>query len=510
MPEVNKPAPEKKKTTMLYSFASSLRGRGRSHKATSTGIVPGTEKMGQHTEHTKKKKVLLVVLIILLVAGLVAGGYYLFVHKKSTGTNSSSGSTVAPSSETAASLWPKSDQPWPMFHGNYNHSGFANVSGPETGNLKWKYQVGGSTGIGPNSIAIAKDGTVFVAGNNKITALNANGSVKWVKDYSSPQGPGLSADGATLYFDSGSSLIAASSADGTKKWEFKAGADVVFGPTIGPDNIIYQGSWDKYFYAINSDGSLKWKYLTKGAISYPASIDKNSNIYLGGGDAHYGPDSNIYAFDKTGKLLWIYDTKMLRVGSPAIGYDGLLYFPASPVLFALDTEGKLVWKKGPNATTSQTGTTAPTNACAPPPAPCGNSVSGNTPPASNSGSTNEDEIAGIITPAITPDEVIYIGNPQGKIFAVNAKTQETKWTYQTGKNPGQGVDYGLTSFVMVDKNGTSYFGSVDHKFYAIGKDGKLKWAYETAGIIMEAAPAIGADGTIYFASEDGYIYAVGK
>jgi len=302
---------------------------------------------------------------------------------------------------------------------------------------------------------------------------------------------------------------------------------MVFGPTIGPDGTIYQGSWDKNFYAINQvDGTQKWKYETKGTISYPPSIDKNGNIYLGGGDAHFGPDGNIYAFDKNGKLLWTYDTKTLRVGSPAVGYDGMLYFPASPVLFVLNTEGKLAWKKGPDisAMAQGSGQKAP---CAPPPAKCDGAINAPDAPKSASGSSGSDpsgasdasnaanagkeDIAGIITPAITPDGTIYIGTSQGKVYAIDSKTQQTKWEYQTGKNPEQkGVDYGLPSFVMADKDGTSYFGSVDYKFYALDKDGKVKWTYETGGKIMEAAPAIDADGTIYFTSEDGYVYAIGE
>lgn len=464
--------------------------------------------MNELNQQPRKNFVLIIVLTVLVIVVLAGGGYYFFKSKNNTSTKNSSS---APTSNTGvtATLWPLSDQPWPMFHGNYNHSGYADVNGSETNQLKWKYQVGGSVGNGPNSVIVSKDGTVFVAGNSKITALNSDGTLKWAKDYLGPQGPGLSADGQTLYFDSNSALVASSTLDGSKKWEFKAGNEMVFGPTIGPDGVIYQGSWDKYFYAINPDGTLKWKYLTKGTISYPSSIDKNGNIYLGGGDAHFGPDGNIYAFDKDGKLLWTYDTKMLRVGSPAIGYDGLLYFPAAPILFVLNTKGELVWKKGPditaNAATAQGGNqTAP---CAPPPAPCSNAI--NAP--DNDSATGREDIAGIITPAFTPDGMIYIGTAQGKIFAIDSKTQETKWTYQTGKNPEQkGVDYGLPSFVMADKAGTSYFGSVDYKFYAIDKDGKVKWTYETGGKITEASPAIGADGTIYFTSEDGYIYAIGK
>ncbi|MFA6423149.1 MAG: PQQ-binding-like beta-propeller repeat protein [Patescibacteria group bacterium] len=479
----------------------------------------------------KKKLVIFIVILILIIAGIVVSGYCLYcsITKTSTNFDTSSISSI----DEMASSWPKSDSPWPMFHGNYNHTGFVNVSGPATNQLKWKYLIGATAGNFPNSVIVAKDGIIFVAGNNKITALNTDGSLRWVKDYNSTQGPSLSADGKTLYFVSMSSIIATSSLDGSKIWEFKADGNMVFGPTIGPDGVIYQGSWDKYFYAINPDGTLKWKYLTKGTISYPSSIDKNGNIYLGGGDAHFGPDGNIYAFDKDGKLLWTYDTKMLRVGSPAIGYDGLLYFPASPDLFVLNVKGELVWKKGPEAvvtaapeseasnvtpvgTTSEPQSGAPATDCPPPPAPCGNVPSEADGGAQGGPSGMEIEagvevIAGIISPALTPEGLIYIGNPQGKLMAIDSKTQEIKWSYQTGKNPDpKGIDFGLPSFIITDKDGTAYLGAFDHKFYAISKDGKEKWSYETGDKITEAAPAIGADGTIYFTSEDGYVYAIGK
>jgi outer membrane protein assembly factor BamB len=202
-------------------------------------------------------------------------------------------------------------------------------------------------------------------------------------------------------------------------------------------------------------------------------------------------------------------------------------------LFVLNIKGELVWKKGPEAVVtavpeSETPNTTPagtasepqsgtsTTDCPPPPAPCGNVPSGADGGAQGGPSGMEIEagaevIAGIITPALTPDGLIYIGNPQGKLMAIDSKTQEIKWSYQTGKNPDpKGIDFGLPSFIITDKDGTAYLGAFDHKFYAISKDGKVKWSYETGDKITEASPAIGADGTIYFTSEDGYVYAIGE
>jgi outer membrane protein assembly factor BamB len=122
----------------------------------------------------------------------------------------------------------------------------------------------------------------------------------------------------------------------------------------------------------------------------------------------------------------------------------------------------------------------------------------------------KDEIAGIITPAISSDGTIYIGNAQGILSAIDPKTQEVKWTYQTGVDPKQPGFYGLPSFPLVDKEGTVYIGSVDGKMYAVSKEGKLLWKYQTGNRISESSPAFGSDGTLYFTSMDGYLYAIGN
>src|SRR5574340_858584 len=48
-----------------------------------------------------------------------------------------------------------------------------------------------------------------------------------------------------------------------------------------------------------------------------------------------------------------------------------------------------------------------------------------------------------------------------------------KWAFQT-----QGA---ITSSPAIGKDGTIYFGSKDKKLYALTRDGKLKWAFETQG-----------------------------
>jgi outer membrane protein assembly factor BamB len=468
------------------------------------------------------KKILLIlgILVILTVAGYFVWQIVNFKNQPPA------------SSEIAKKEQPVSKHPWPQFHGSYFHTGYAEVKGPQKATLKWKFQLGRMEGGDPNSVVVSSDGTIYVAGAQEIFALDKNGKEIWSKSYQSTQGPALSEDG-TIYFLSQNTIVALDK-NGNEKWKFKTNGNTGFGPTIGPDGTIYQGSWDGYFYAINKDGILKWKYKTAGAVSYPASIDQNGIIYLGGGDAHAGLDSNLYAFNPDGTLKWKYDTKAMRVGSPAIGPDGLIYVAAAPNLIVLDSSGKLKWKKGPDVSFNKIQVAFAAECGAPPLPPCsgtGQFQNGNVPqpsagcgapplPACNgtgqpqTGSMPQPlpgigDIAGIITPAISPDGTIYIGNAQGILSAINPKTHEVEWTYQTGADPKQPGFYGLPSFPLVDKEGTVYIGSVDGKMYAVGKNGKLLWEYQTGGKITEASPAFGSDGVLYFTSLDGYLYAMG-
>lgn len=400
---------------------------------------------------------------------------------------------------------PESDHPWPMFHGNYNHTGYVDVKGPREGTLKWKFKAGSGeeNQPPPNSVAIDANGMIYVGSPEKIYAIRPKGNVKWSKSYTNVQGPALSADGETLYFAENNALMAVRTKDGKKKWKYSMDNSTLFGPTIGPDGTIYQGSWDSYLYAIKSNGKLKWKYQTAGAVSYPASIMKSGLIILGGGDAHAGPDSYVYAIKPDGSLNWKYDTGSSRVGSPAIGTDGLIYIPAAPKLLVLNKKGTLEWSLGPETSGDDSEDTSVQEDIGEPPTDGEDEED-----IGDGGEEAQDDIAGIITPAIGPDGTIYIGNSQGVISAVNPTTQEVKWTYQTGADPDDTTMYGLPSFPVVDKGGAVYFGSVDGYMYALNKKGELLWSYQTGGGISESAPALGPDGTLYFTSEDGYLYAI--
>lgn len=362
-----------------------------------------------------------------------------------------------------------SPHPWPMFHGDAGHTGFANVIGPKTAKLAWRVFIGAEQGNTPNSVAIARNGTIYVAGAHALTALDQLGKITWQTYIPFAQGPAISSDG-TIYVAADTSIVAVNP-DGQVKWVFKTDGRTIFGPTIAPDDTIYQGSWDHYLYALNPNGQLKWKFKTAGAVSYPPSLAADGTIYLGGGDAHSGPDRYVYALDPRGRLKWKIDTGAIRSGSPVINADEtIIYAPASPSLIAITADGQINW--------------------------------------SNNQDDSSQPLIGIISPAIGSDGTIYLGNYLGKIIALDPASGKVKWSYQTPPSLTDPLKNGLPSFPIVDQAGTVYVGSVNGQMYAISKTGQVLWSYQTGGKITEASPALGPDGTFYFTSEDGYLYAI--
>ncbi|MCB0875748.1 MAG: PQQ-like beta-propeller repeat protein [Solirubrobacterales bacterium] len=77
------------------------------------------------------------------------------------------------------------------------------------------------------------------------------------------------------------------------------------------------------------------------------------------------------------------------------------------------------------------------------------------------------------------------------------------WRFRTGK--------GVFSTPVIDGHDTAYFGSADRYFYAVGRDGELRWKLKT-GEIIDSAGTLGARDpqaggpTLTFGSADEHIY----
>jgi len=212
----------------------------------------------------------------------------------------------------------------------------------------------------PAYLALAKDGTVFMAIYWRLIALDTSYydfEPRWI--FNSPElgrfesPPAIGTDG-TIYLGSTDGKLYAVNPDSTLKWKFATDAVIYDSPIIDKDGTIYIGSFDNCLYAINPDGSLKWRYKTDDLIISPAAIGEDGTIYFGSGDKH------IYALNTNGTLKWRYKTKVWDFTSPAIGADGVIYIGSSNrypywrthrdffhrnfYVYAINPDGSLKWR----------------------------------------------------------------------------------------------------------------------------------------------------------------------
>jgi hypothetical protein len=104
------------------------------------------------------------------------------------------------------------------------------------------------------------------------------------------------------------------------------------------------------------------------------------------------------------------------------------------------------------------------------------------------------------SPALGSDGLVLVGADDGRLYALDARTGATRWSYGTGG--------AITSAPAVGANGVIYVGSLDGSLYVLNRDGSLISSFRTGGAIDGSSPAIDANGMVYIGSRDGTLYAL--
>ncbi len=131
------------------------------------------------------------------------------------------------------------------------------------------------------------------------------------------------------------------------KWEFKTSKPIFASPVID-ENVVYFGGNDSVFHAVDIEsGKEKWRFKTDGEIRSAICIDGDF-LYLNGGDG------TIFKLEKkTGKTVWKFETKGEKkvdfadyFNSSPILYNQILYFGmGAGYFYAVDAKkGKEIWK----------------------------------------------------------------------------------------------------------------------------------------------------------------------
>lgn len=312
-----------------------------------------------------------------------------------------------------------------------------------TGQLKWKFKT---------------------AGERRFAATHLHGAEPAAELMPDPFDFYLSspvvADGA-VYFGSGdTNIYALDAATGNLKWKFKTG-DVVHASPAVSAGTLFVGSWDSFFYALDAaTGKEKWRFKTGEDPQTHNQVGIQSSAAVADGIVYFGcRDSNFYAVDAaTGKQLWSFPNKgSWVIASPAV-QDGKVYFATSDsgLFHALDA------KSG-----------APIF------------------------SLDNKHWPMFSSPAIS-GQTLYIGSHDGKLLAIELKTQKFAWTFQTESSKQNGPTY-------IKPDGTpKYEAAFSDFFYDDMVSGTQKMM--SFGAVL-SSPVI-VNSTIYIASTDGNIYAL--
>jgi hypothetical protein len=261
----------------------------------------------------------------------------------------------------------------------------------------WAHTWGGSNDDGGGSVALDRNGNIYIAGSTGsfgaglddvlLLKYDTSGNLLWQKTWGGSNGDwggAVAADtsgnvyvaGSTLSFTAGwrDALILKFDAAGTLIWNRTWGGsswDVAYDISVDNSGNIYVAA-ETYSYGaaaavlkFNSNGDFLWCRTWAGPATYDAAysieLDNNGNIYLAGTGWFYPEDARkilLLKFDSYGNLLWTryWSVSYRDEGSSKsiVDSNGNIYLGGGTLFGAgdydalvlkFDSNGNLIWSK---------------------------------------------------------------------------------------------------------------------------------------------------------------------
>lgn len=244
---------------------------------------------------------------------------------------------------------------------------------------------------------------------------------------------GISSDGETAYAAMGSHVYAVQVSNGMERWRFpeKPDAKMTFfaAPTLTEDGQLIVGGYDRILYSLSpSDGSINW--------TFEDSQDHWVGSVVAGNDMIFAPSSdyNLYALDMQGKLVWKFTAEQALWGQPVLDGTNVYLGSMDHKVYALNMNtGKLVWSS---------------------------------------------ELNGSILGALTlgSDGVLFAGTLGDSVYALNTSSGKIIWQQQLSSRIWSAPAIG---------NGSMYVGDQAGKIVSLSTDtGKENWSIQPDGPVL--------------------------
>ncbi len=246
---------------------------------------------------------------------------------------------------------------------------------------------------------------------------------------------------------------------GLLEWILPVDGVVFSSPATCDKGLIYFGTDEGRLFCVDPSSeapSVVWTF--DNAMDW---IDSTPLVTPEGLVVFGSWDGKVYALDKnTGVPLWAYQTGNYIMGSAAAAATGeIIIGGGDGILYAFSPEGELLWIY-----------------------------------------VAEDALDA--SPAVA-DGIVYVGDAAGVFHAVRVADGSGVWTFEVDVFPDREMD--ILSSAAVGADGTVYFGSRNHHFYALSKEGFKLWSFEAFEPI-DSSPAVAPDGTVAVGSREGYLF----
>ncbi len=305
---------------------------------------------------------------------------------------------------------------------------------------------------------------MFAASNGGVLhALDpSTGKDRWTFDGKGSYGVDLSTSAAFL-------------ADGTVLWP-------------GPNNAVY---------ALDGrTGALRWKTTVAGEPHTPAV--SGAHIYV------QDSSGTLSSLAPDGKPEWKLALAQGSYASPALGRDGTVYSAAADSVFAV-RDGKIAWRVRTHGQIEVSPAVAPDGTV---------TVGSNDRHqygVSPSGRVRWRYDIGDLTyssAAVTPDNLVYLGDHRGLVSALDARTGELRYRVLGKGRSASENNVGVWTRPAVDGEHDVYFGT--HLGHVHGFDARGRRLLDVdLGGVVDSYPVITRGGLLVVGSESGTLTALG-
>jgi outer membrane protein assembly factor BamB len=348
--------------------------------------------------------------------------------------------------------------PWPEMRRDRRNTGSSPIRARyHAGTRPWRLRTG--KGIFSTPVLDGTDTAYFGSADRRFYAVDRHGNVRWrlktgeIIDSAATLGaPDPLAGGPTVTVGSADEHIYRlrdpERRNLTRKqrivWRFRTEKPPQGGQIVnwwegnvvtGPDGTLYAGNTGGGMYAISPAGAELWSFPTGNALWSAAAIDDAGRIFFGSVDAH------LYGIDAAGGPLWSKPTIGFNAASAAIGGDGTVYLGSfDGNLYALDpATGAERWRfrtsdhiyASAALEENGSGETIAIYAASADGSIYKLDADGNLVWRYDTGDPIRSSPVLGMPPKGEPGRILYVGSSDGRLYAIDTRTGERRWSYDT-------------------------------------------------------------------------------